>query len=53
LSDKKRLIIGISGATGEIYVLRMLKILAKTEDIETHLVKSKMGRITIKDETYY
>jgi 4-hydroxy-3-polyprenylbenzoate decarboxylase len=45
------LIIGISGATGAIYGVRMLEILAKFEDIETHLVMSKAGRMTIQVET--
>jgi len=51
LSDKRRLIIGISGATGAIYGVRMLEILAKFDDIETHLVMSKAGRMTIQVET--
>jgi len=51
LSDKKRLIIAISGATGAIYGVRMLEILAKFDDIETHLVMSKAGRMTIQVET--
>ncbi|MGN6730631.1 MAG: UbiX family flavin prenyltransferase [Candidatus Binatia bacterium] len=49
--NKRRLIIGISGATGAIYGVRMLEILAKFEDIETHLVMSKAGRMTIQVET--
>jgi len=51
LNNKKRLIIGISGATGAIYGVRMLEILAKIDDIETHLVMSKAGRMTIQVET--
>lgn len=51
MNDKKRLIIGISGATGAIYGVRMLEILAKFDDIETHLVMSKAGRMTIQVET--
>jgi 4-hydroxy-3-polyprenylbenzoate decarboxylase len=51
LNHKKRLIIGISGATGAIYGVRMLEILAKIDDIETHLVMSKAGRMTIQVET--
>ena len=49
--NKRRLIIGISGATGAIYGVRMLEILAKFEDIETHLVMTKAGRMTIQVET--
>jgi len=51
LNDKRRLIVGISGATGAIYGVRMLEILAKFDDIETHLVMSKAGRMTIQVET--
>jgi 4-hydroxy-3-polyprenylbenzoate decarboxylase len=36
----RRLIVGISGASGTIYGIRMLEMLKKT-DIETHLVISK------------
>ncbi|MGE5217794.1 MAG: UbiX family flavin prenyltransferase [Chloroflexota bacterium] len=53
MNKKKRLIIGISGATGAIYGVRMLEILAKMDDIETHLVMSKAGRMTIQVETPY
>lgn len=53
MNKKKRLIIGISGATGAIYGVRMLEILAKIDDVETHLVLSKAGRMTIQVETPY
>jgi 4-hydroxy-3-polyprenylbenzoate decarboxylase len=53
LNNKRRLIIGISGATGAIYGVRMLEILSKIEDIETHLVLSKAGKMTIQVETPY
>jgi 4-hydroxy-3-polyprenylbenzoate decarboxylase len=53
LNKKKRLIIGVSGATGAIYGVRMLEILSKIGDIETHLVLSKAGKMTIQVETPY
>jgi flavin prenyltransferase len=53
LSDKKRLIIGVSGATGAIYGVRLLEILAKIEGIETHLVLTRAGKMTIQVETPY
>ena len=53
MNNKRRLIIGISGATGAIYGVRMLEILSKIEDIETHLVLSKAGKMTIQVETPY
>jgi 4-hydroxy-3-polyprenylbenzoate decarboxylase len=53
LSDKKRVIVGISGATGAIYGVRILEILARIEDVETHLVLTKAGKMTIQVETPY
>lgn len=45
-----RLIIGISGASGIIYGIRLLEIL-KTLPVETHLVVSKAGQLTRAYET--
>ena len=39
----KRLIIGISGASGAIYGVRMLQVLRDVPDIETHLILSQGG----------
>lgn len=47
----KRLIIGISGASGVIYGIRMLEVLRGVADVETHLVISRAGAITIGLET--
>lgn len=49
----KRLIIGISGASGVIYGIRMLEVLRGVADVETHLVISRAGAITIGLETDY
>jgi flavin prenyltransferase len=46
----QRLIIGISGASGVIYGIRMLELLRDTP-IETHLVISKSAEITVAYET--
>ena len=40
---KKRLIVGITGATGAIYGVRMLAAIAKLGDWESHLVLSDAG----------
>lgn len=48
----KRLIIGITGASGAIYGIRLLELL-KDSDIETHLVISRAAQITIASETNY
>src|SRR6202044_3993607 len=45
-----RLIVGISGASGTIYGVRLLEMLRKT-DIETHLVMSKSAEMTLAYET--
>jgi 4-hydroxy-3-polyprenylbenzoate decarboxylase len=45
-----RLIVGISGASGAIYGVRMLELLRKAE-IETHLVMSKSAEMTLVYET--
>jgi 4-hydroxy-3-polyprenylbenzoate decarboxylase len=48
----RRLIVGISGASGTIYGIRMLELLRET-DIETHLVMSKSAELTLAYETDY
>ena len=45
-----RLIVGISGASGVILGIRLLEVL-KPMPIETHLVITPSGRVTIAQET--
>jgi flavin prenyltransferase len=45
-----RLIVGISGASGTVYGVRLLEILRHAE-IETHLVMSKSAEMTLAYET--
>lgn len=47
----RRLIVGMSGATGSIYGIRILQVLARIEDVETHLVMSKAAKMTVQVET--
>ncbi|MBE3478923.1 UbiX family flavin prenyltransferase [Enterobacter cloacae complex sp. I7] len=47
----KRLIIGISGASGAIYGVRLLQILRNVAEVETHLVMSQAARQTLSLET--
>ncbi|MCG5234333.1 UbiX family flavin prenyltransferase [Xanthobacter oligotrophicus] len=49
-APRRRMIVGISGATGIIYGLRILEVL-RGLDIETHLVMSKPGERTLVYET--
>jgi 4-hydroxy-3-polyprenylbenzoate decarboxylase len=47
---RKRLIVGISGASGAIYGIRLLQLLKET-DVQTHLIISRTARVTIATET--
>jgi len=47
----RRLIIGISGASGAIYGIRALEALKNAPDIETHLVMSPAAKRIIVEET--
>lgn len=47
----KRLIVGISGASGAIYGVRLLQVLRDVTDVETHLVMSAAARQTLALET--
>jgi flavin prenyltransferase len=47
-----RLIVGITGASGSIYGVRLLEMLQQT-NIESHLVLSKWGARTLIHETAY
>ncbi len=46
-----RLIVAMSGASGQIYGIRLLEILARMPEIETHLILSRAARITLVQET--
>jgi len=49
----KRLIVGMSGASGVIYGIRLLTVLQSVPDVETHLVLSNAAKRTIPLETDY
>jgi flavin prenyltransferase len=49
-SEKKRLVVGISGASGVAYGIRLLEALRELA-LESHLVVSKPGEMTIGYET--
>lgn len=46
----KKLIIGIAGASGAVYGIRLLEIL-RSMKVETHLVVTKSGKLSIEYET--
>ena len=47
----KRLIVGLSGASGAIYGVRLLQVLRDVAEVETHLVVSQAARQTLSLET--
>jgi 4-hydroxy-3-polyprenylbenzoate decarboxylase len=48
----KRIVIGISGASGVIYGMKMLSLL-KEKEFETHLIMSEAGKRNLEIETGY
>jgi 4-hydroxy-3-polyprenylbenzoate decarboxylase len=49
----KKIIVGLSGASGVIYGIRLLEVLQALPDVETHLVMSSAAATTIPLETDY
>jgi len=47
----KRIVVGLSGASGAIYGIRFLDLLRALPDVETHLVVSDAAKRTIVEET--
>jgi flavin prenyltransferase len=50
MAEPKRLIVGLSGASGVIYGVRALELL-KGSGVETHLVMSRSAEVTLAYET--
>jgi flavin prenyltransferase len=50
MTDQKRLVVGISGASGVIYGVRLLEA-CQTLPIETHLVMTRTAEVTLAHET--
>lgn len=50
-AQPKRLIVAITGASGAIYGVRLLQLLKDIESVETHLVVSDAGKLTLQHET--
>lgn len=50
MMEGKRLVVGISGASGVVYGIRVLEILADQPGVETHLVISRAAALVIARE---
>lgn len=48
---KKRIIIGISGASGAVYGARAIELL-RSQNIETHLIITKAAELTLENEGF-
>jgi flavin prenyltransferase len=46
----RRIVIAITGASGAAYGIRILEILRSVPDVETHLVVSRAGALTLNQE---
>jgi 4-hydroxy-3-polyprenylbenzoate decarboxylase len=46
----RRLVVGVTGATGALYAVRMLQALRDVPDVESHLIVSAAGVLNIKHE---
>ncbi len=51
--NKRRIIVGVSGASGVLYGIRTLQHLQAIDDVETHLVLSEGGALNIRLETSF
>lgn len=46
-----RIVIGMSGASGAVYGIRLLEVLRGIDDVESHLIATRAARLTIAAET--
>lgn len=50
IEQPKRLIIAITGASGAVYGVRLLRLLKNIDGVETHLIVSAAGELTLEHE---
>ncbi|WP_158898688.1 UbiX family flavin prenyltransferase [Burkholderia sp. L27(2015)] len=52
VTQPRRMVVGISGASGVVYGVRLLQLLRKLE-IESHLVMSRSAQVTLAHESHF
>jgi 4-hydroxy-3-polyprenylbenzoate decarboxylase len=52
-SAPRRVIVGITGASGAVYGIRLLQRLKELPDVESHVVVTRGGALTIQQETAF
>lgn len=50
-AGRRRVVVGMTGASGSAYGVRLLEMLRRVPDVETHLVVSRAARQTLQLET--
>lgn len=53
MAKMKRILVGISGASGASIAIELLKRLNEMEEVETHLILTRGAKLTILQETNY
>jgi 4-hydroxy-3-polyprenylbenzoate decarboxylase len=48
--NPRRILVAITGASGSVYGVRLLELMRPLPDVETHMVLSKAGRVTLAAE---
>ena len=50
VNDTRRVLVAITGASGSVYGVRLLELMRAMPEVETHLILSKAGRVTLAAE---
>jgi 4-hydroxy-3-polyprenylbenzoate decarboxylase len=53
MAGRRRIVVGVTGASGAIYGIRVLEALRAAADVETHAIVSEAAKKTIGYETFW